>query len=410
MGEVRVLLSDGSGLTARQVATQLSAAGHVVEVLTPDRLALTRFTRHVRRLHPVPPYGAGPFAWLEAALAVYRSGSFDLLLPTQEQVAVLSRSSDVLRAAGVATVVPAFEALVKVQDKIAARATLLELGLPQPPGAVVATASELAAWDDLPVFVKTPIGTAATGVRHVTDRASMQELVGTLDADGTFADGGVLVQTPADGPLVMVQAVFSDGTLVAAHANLRVHEGVRGGASHKRSIDLGEIRDHLEVLGAGLGWHGALSADAIWTDGGPTLIDINPRLVEPGNAWRSGVDLVSPLLEIGSGTTPAAQSPSVPGVATHQVVLAVLGTAQGAGTRRAVLAEVGAAAGRRGRYRNSAEELTPWRHDLRSAVPVVVATLATLIRPTLWSMFSSGAVTNYALTPEGWREILRGSP
>ena len=78
-------------------------------------------------------------AWLEAALAVYRSGNLRTLLPTQEQVAVLSRSSDVLRTAGVATVVPAFEALVKVQDKIAARATLLELGLPQPPGAVVAT-------------------------------------------------------------------------------------------------------------------------------------------------------------------------------------------------------------------------------------------------------------------------------
>ncbi len=38
---VRVLLTDGSGLTARQVATELSLAGHRVEVLTPDPLALT---------------------------------------------------------------------------------------------------------------------------------------------------------------------------------------------------------------------------------------------------------------------------------------------------------------------------------------------------------------------------------
>ena len=45
---MRVLLSDGSGLTARQVASQLCDAGHTVEVLTPDWLALTRFTRCVQ--------------------------------------------------------------------------------------------------------------------------------------------------------------------------------------------------------------------------------------------------------------------------------------------------------------------------------------------------------------------------
>jgi uncharacterized protein YbjT (DUF2867 family) len=109
---VRVLLSDGSGLTARQVATQLSMAGHRVEVLTPDPVALTRFTRHVRRVHRVRPYGVAPFAWLDAALAVFGAGGFDVLYPTQEQVAVLSRCADRLGAAGVATAVPPFEALV----------------------------------------------------------------------------------------------------------------------------------------------------------------------------------------------------------------------------------------------------------------------------------------------------------
>jgi hypothetical protein len=89
---VRVLLSDGSVLTARQVATQLAAAGHTVEVLTLDPLALTRFAAHVRRVHRVPSYGVEPFSWLESALAVYETGRFDVLFPTQEQVAVLSRS------------------------------------------------------------------------------------------------------------------------------------------------------------------------------------------------------------------------------------------------------------------------------------------------------------------------------
>jgi hypothetical protein len=405
---MRILLSDGSGLTARQVATRLSASGHLVDVLTPDPLALTRFTRHVRHIHAVPPYGSHPFAWLNAALAIYGTGNFDMLFPTQEQVAVLSRATDALDSAGVTTVVPAFDALIKVQDKIAARATLIDLGLPQPNSSVITTASELAAWQVLPVFIKTPIGTATTGVQHVTDPAESRALASRLEAEGVFSNGGVLVQSPVDGPLAMIQAVFNDGNLVASHANLRVREGASGGASHKLSIDLPVIREHLAVLGGGLGWHGALSADAILTDGGPLYIDINPRLVEPGNAWRAGVDLVGAMLDVAFGRAPSVQVSGRAGMATHQLLLAVLGAAQHVGTRRAVLAEINAAWRHRGSYENSTEELTPLHHDLRTAVPVVAATLATLVRPTLWSAFSSGAVTNYALTPAGWQDILSG--
>ena len=53
-----VLLSDGAGLTARQCATLLSAAGHRVEALSPDPLCLSRLTRNVRAVHRVPGLGA----------------------------------------------------------------------------------------------------------------------------------------------------------------------------------------------------------------------------------------------------------------------------------------------------------------------------------------------------------------
>src|SRR6266536_4062002 len=119
-GGMRVLLSDGAGLTARQCATVLFEAGHTVEALSPDLLCLCRFTRRVRRIHQVPSYGADPFGWLEAALTVYERGRFDVLLPTQEQVAVLSAVPDRLRQAGIATVVPPFDALARVQDKLSA--------------------------------------------------------------------------------------------------------------------------------------------------------------------------------------------------------------------------------------------------------------------------------------------------
>jgi predicted ATP-grasp superfamily ATP-dependent carboligase len=399
---MRILLTDGSGLTSRQVSTILAAAGHDVEVLTPDPLALTRFTRTVRYVHRVPPYGDDPVLWLEAALSVYGAGRFDVLFPTQEQVAVLAASPDRLAGAGIATAVPDFDALARVQDKVSAHRTLSRLGLPEPRTSVVADARDRSAWSTFPCFVKAPIGTASQGVVRLEGPAGLAEAVHAL------GDTEVLVQAAADGPLVMIQAVFDDGVLVASHANLRAREGAGGGASHKTSVDLPEVRAHVAALGAGLRWRGALSMDAILTDEGPRYIDVNPRLVEPVNAQRAGVDLVAALLDVALGRPAAVQATGRSGVRTHQGLLALLGAAQQVRPRRAVLAEAVAILGHRGDYRGSVEELTPLRGDWRSAIPSVAAAAATLVHPPLWRSFASNATTNYALSPAGWQMLREG--
>jgi len=387
---VRVLLTDGSGLTARQVATELSLAGHRVEVLTPDPLALTRFTRHVARLHKVPPYGEDPFAWLNAALEVYQSSGFDVLFPTQEQVAVLAAVRP-----SVVTAVPTFEALSRVQDKISAFATLASIGLPQPRSVAVHERADLEDWSVFPAFSKPPIGTATRGIRQIRARDEI-----------SWEREPFLLQERVEGPLVMAQSVFDRGGLVASAANMRVREGAGGGASHKRSIDLPLVREHLVRLGQHLMWHGALSADLILSSDGPLFIDINPRLVEPGNARRAGVDLVDALLNVALDRTPVPQPIGRVGVATHQLLLAVLGAAQGRRARLGVLRELYEAAAHRASYEGSVEELTPVRHDRRAALPVTAAALATLAWPRSWRFFSSGAVANYALSPGGWKTIV----
>jgi methyltransferase (TIGR00027 family) len=389
---MRVLMTDGSGLTARQCATRLARAGHTVEALAPDPLCLCRFTRHVRRIHRVPSYGADPFGWLEAALAVYRSGRFDLLFPTQEQVAVLSLVSDRLNSEGVVTVVPSFEALAAVQDKVSASVTLRRLGIPQPP-----CGTEVDGWKHFPAYVKTPIGTASGGVRRVATREELHTVV---------ADQPMLIQGAVDGPLVMCQSVFDHGSLVAFHANRRTGEGANGGASHKTSVTLPEVRSWIEALGADLAWHGALSADVILADRGPAFIDLNPRLVEPQNAWLSGVDLVGAMLDLAAGSHPQSQPESRSGVATHQVLLGVLGAAQFGRGRRGVASELLHAWRRTGEYRESTEELTPRAHDPKTVVPVAIAATATLVAPSTWSWFSRGSVSSYALTQHAWQQIL----
>ncbi len=43
-----------------------------------------------------------------------------------------------------------------------------------------------------------------------------------------------------------------------------------------------------------------------------------------------------------------------------------------------------------------------------AALPVVAATAATLVRPSAASWFTTGSVSTYALSAEGWRTIRRG--
>jgi hypothetical protein len=127
--------------------------------------------------------------------------------------------------------------------------------------------------------------------------------------------------------------------------------------------------------------------------------------VEPANAAASGVDLVGTMMEIAWGGQVRVAPEGRPGVRTHQLLLAVLGAAERGG-RSNVLGELVSALRHTGGYRDSTEELSPLWHDALAAVPVAAATLATLARPAASAWFTSGSVSNYALTPGGWRKIL----
>ena len=157
---------------------------------------------------------------------------------------------------------------------------------------------------------------------------------------------------------------------------------------------------------ASLGWHGGLSMDVILTGDGPTIIDVNPRLVEPANAFFAGVDLVGAMLDCAAGGTAQVRPPGRAGVRSHQALLAILGAAERTGSRRAVLSEAIDAFALRGAYLGSQEELTPIAGDPIAAVPVLAACLATLVAPSLWRMFYGGAVGAYAVTPEAWKAIV----
>lgn len=396
---MRILLSEGSGLTSRQVAGQLGSLGHEVEILSSSKICLTRFTRHVTAVHDVPRFGLDPFGWLTAAERIAGERKIDLLFPTQEQVTVLSARQQHLR---VATIVPPFASLARVQDKVSAFRTLNAIGAPQPQTFVISSADDLREVATYPIFIKRPVSTASSGVRRATNA---QELRAAAREFG-FERSELIAQSQMSGPLAMVQAVAVRGRLVAHHACLRLLEGVGGGASLKESIALPGLADMLARLVAALDWHGALSMDLIVADGGPVIIDVNPRLVEPANALAAGVDLVGAMIDVAGDAEARERSSGGAGVRTRQTMLAILGAAERYGARGAVLREAFDAILARADYAGSVEELTPVKGDPIAAVPVVAALVASLIHPPLWRKFHAGAVGTYAVTPEAWKEIL----
>jgi glutathione synthase/RimK-type ligase-like ATP-grasp enzyme len=407
---VRILLTEGAGLTSRQVATRLDQLGHDVSVAVSDPICLARFTRRVHSLLRVPEFGRQPLVWFDQLLAVAERARIDVIFPTQEQVAVLSHQLPRLTGAGLVTAVPSFAALSQVQDKVSAHHTLRKLGISQPRSVVVQDPAEAAGWSSFPAYVKAPVGTGSTGVRRVEDRSELDAAIRSFVAAGALDDGGVLVQEMIEGMFAMAQSVFDAGELVAFHAVERVREGANGSASAKTSVDVPRLRQELAQLGQALHWHGALSVDAIVVNARPYIIDVNARLVEPANAIAAGTDLVSALLAVAIGSFVAAAPPSQVGVRTHQLLMGILGVAQRTGRRRRVLAEVVRGVCGRGDYANSVEELLPWQGDRRTLILPVAAALATLPKPGLWRVFTDGAVSRYALTSEGWRLLRATAP
>jgi len=326
--------------------------------------------------------------------------AIDVLLPVHEQAYLLAAAGDRIPG-GLGIAVADFEAFEQLQSKAALAALLARLEVPQPATAVVRTAAEFAARRPFPFFVKAAFGTASTGVWRVGDERERDALLAVLDQQGAFADG-LLVQAAATGALERTQAVFDRGRLVACHIYRQLAEGPGGGDVLKLSVVRKEVCDIVEKIGGALKWHGAVSFDYIRDDAlaKSSFIDANPRLVEPMNAWFSGVDLAGALLGVSLGETPARQAEGRAGVATRLGLMGLLDAARRRHRRRDLLREMALLSTNFGRYRGSREELVPLRMDLCCAVPLAVAVSQLLLDPHAVAKFSKGAIEAYSLTPQ----------
>ncbi len=398
----RVLLTEGSSLTSREVLTCLGPAGYQIEVLDPDPICLARFSRWVRAAHRCPPAGADPLGYLRRLDTVVAQRAIDVVLPTHEQAWLLAVARPRL-AARVRVAVADASAFERVQSKIAFASLLDQLGLPQPAWRSVSSASEVA---DLafPYWLKAPFSTAGQGVREVTDGRSRDAALSALLGEGL----PVMAQQPASGVYGQVQGLFDRGRLVAVHTSVQRGVGAGGSAAARLSVNHAAPREHISLVGKALEWHGGLTLDYLHEDGSPQYIECNPRTVEPGNATASGVNIPELQVRLTLGDEmPQALRVGRPDVRTHGTIALLLGTASRGQPRRSLLAAILDVIRRRGVYADSSEQLTPVLRDPPSLAPAAFVGARLLVSPASAAEIAAHAVASYSIGPRTLAAVAR---
>ncbi len=403
VADVRVLLTEGSSLTAREVVTCLGPVGYHLEVLDPDVMCLARFSRWVRKVHRSPHAGSDPLDYLATLATVVAERRIDAVLPTHEQAWLLAAARPLL-ARNVRVALADSTAFERVQSKVAFAQLLDELGLPQPRWRVVKGASDLTKLS-FPYWLKAAFSTAGQGVREVLDARSRDAALGAL-LDGEQ----VMAQEAASGQYGQVQGLFDRGRLVAVHTSVQRGVGMGGSAAARLSVDHPAARQHVAMLGDALAWHGGLTLDYLHEDGSPQHIECNPRTVEPGNAAASGVNIPELQLRLTLGEElPGPARVGRAGVRTHGTIALLLGAASGGGSRTSMIASIRDAIRHRGIYEHSREQLTPVLRDPLSATPATFVAARLLYSPEQAAHLAQEAVASYSIGPATLAAVARAT-
>jgi len=402
---LKILLSEGSSLSARQAITALGMAGYRVDVCDPLAMCLGRFSRFTDHFYRCPAIGQDPWEYLDFICRLLARKKYDVLFPTHEQAFLFSRMRDRIPPS-VGLALADFDSFLAVQGKAAFVRTLERLAIPQPESRIIRSEPELRTEHRFPFLLKLDYSTASTGTWRIDSPTSLARKVEELKARGLFdGEREWVVQRPAAGPVERVQTVFDRGRLVGMHGHRQILESVGAGDIVKRSIDCSSVRPHVVRLGQHLQWHGALSFDYILEDRIPRFIDANPRLVEPVNALLSGVNLAEALVKISCGEALEMLPDSRSGVQTHMLLMGLLTAAGRRKSRIDVLRELGRAMTGRGPYKQSREELLPLRLDPPAVLPLAYALARLLVNPRSARTLSAGTVAAYSLNPESARQV-----
>jgi predicted ATP-grasp superfamily ATP-dependent carboligase len=407
---LRILFTEGASLSARQTLYGVGPQNDI-DVLDPDPSCQCRFSSFVRRFIRSPSFSKQPAEFLRFIAKQLSKEKYDVLLPTHEQVYLLSRFREPLTER-VCLALPDFSAFEHLQNKADFSRLLTQLDLPQPDTAIVRNAADAVRAARYPFFLKLAHGTAGSGVWRIENEVQLNERLSQLERKHLIGPRSeLLFQQPGRGVQSTVQAVFNHGEIVGIHSFEAHRIGVGGMSTARTSANHPLVREHVARLGRHLGWHGALFIDYFYdrASGRPEYIEANPRIGETVNALLSGVNLPQLLVDVSRGQPPPPVPLGKAGLRSHSFMMILMSMAYDGHGRSALVREIRDRAAGRDIYEQSEDELTRPREDPLSRLPRFWITTQLLAWPPIARRIVAKTVENYAL-PESAIESIKSLP
>lgn len=213
---------------------------------------------------------------------------------------------------------PSAELIEKMGDKVTAKKTVKELGLPVVPGSAGALESaesglQLAKEMGFPVLIKAASGGGGKGMQIIREEGRFVEAYNTArrEAKANFGDDTVYMEKFLEKPRHIEIQIFAD-----SHGN-SVHLGERDCSiqrRHQKLVEEGpspvisqELREKIGTLAAEtvgkLGYLGAGTIEFLYENGEFYFMEMNTRIqVEhPVTEMITGIDLIAEQIRVAAG-------------------------------------------------------------------------------------------------------------
>lgn len=392
----KILLTEGSSLTSRETLTALRNCGYEIDILSSARFPMSAYSRWRHKLIRTVNVNQAPHTWLKHVVSLVENENYVAVLPTHEEAWLLAEGRKLLPPDFPIAVATA-EAFERTQSKLAFAELLDELGIPQPAWQPVENGRNTTL--PFPLWIKSEYGTAGRSVYKVQNREQLTEAV---YQHSSYENNYLMVQENVNGQYGQVQAIFNCGKMIAVHTTVQTDIGAGNSAAARKSVDFPLTRQHIQKIGEHLHWHGPITIDFIHEGGHPLYIECNPRMIEPANAARAGVNFPDLLVKLSQGKTLGdSLHTGEANISTHSLEALLLGAAEQRGTRRAVLQAIR----KYGFQKDSVEVLTPILHDPPSSIPFAVVLMALLANPRNAGKIAASAVRSYSVFPETIQRI-----
>ncbi|HAJ42132.1 MAG TPA: acetyl-CoA carboxylase biotin carboxylase subunit [Alcanivorax sp.] len=226
--------------------------------------------------------------------------------------------AEMVEAHGLAFIGPTAEHIRIMGDKIAAKAAMIEAGVPCVPGSEgalssIAEAKKAAKKIGFPVLVKASAGGGGRGMKLAKTEADLENAVRTAktEAKAAFGDDAVYLEKYLQGPRHIEVQIIADTHGNVAHLwerdcslqrrNQKVFEEAPSPALNQAQRE--EIGGICARAMEKLGYRGAGTVEFLYEDGKFYFIEMNTRLqVEhPVTEMITGIDLVREQIRIAEG-------------------------------------------------------------------------------------------------------------